>query len=80
MLQQREASSLWVVHGDGAFILFDCSWNGNNKRQDEQCIENIPPKSKRADLPRWTHGGCWRSRDWVGQFSARISLTSTLVG
>lgn len=80
MLQQREASSLWVVHGDGAFILFDCSWNGNNKCQDEQYIENIPPKSKRVDLPRWTHGGCWRSRDWVGQFSARISLTSTLVG
>jgi hypothetical protein len=40
-LQQREASSPWVMHGDGTFILFDCFWNANNKRQREQCIKNI---------------------------------------
>lgn len=37
--KQREASSLWAMHGDGTFILFDCSWNANNKRQHERCIK-----------------------------------------
>lgn len=45
-LQQREASSPWVMHEDGTFILFDCFWNANNKRQCEQCIKIFPKTAR----------------------------------